>query len=46
MNYTAGILAFLLFYVPLFFVYRKFVRDNERTDENYQTQLRKIYDRK
>jgi hypothetical protein len=36
MNYEAGLLAFLLFYVPMFFVYENFKKNNEKTDEEYR----------
>ena len=40
MNWTAGILAFLLFYVPLFFIYRNFKKNNERTDDEYRSRMK------
>ncbi len=41
MNYEAGILAFLLIYVPMYFVYKNFKKNNEQADKDYQEFLRK-----
>jgi hypothetical protein len=40
MNYEAGLLAFLLFYVPMYFVYKNFKRSNERADEEYRRRMK------
>lgn len=41
MNYEAGILAFVLIYVPMYFVYKNFKKNNERADNDYREFLRK-----
>lgn len=40
MNYEAGVLAFLLIYVPMYFVYRNFKRSNEQADKEYRKHLK------
>ena len=45
MNYSTGLLAFLLIYVPMFFVYRDLKRKNERADREYREFIRKHYGR-
>ncbi len=42
MNWTAGILAFLLFWVPMGIIFWRFHKENRRIDERYQQQLREI----
>lgn len=36
MNYEAGLLAFILIYVPMFFVYRDLKNKNKQADEEYR----------
>ena len=36
MNYSAGLLAFLLFYVPLYFVYKDFKKKDREIEQRYK----------
>lgn len=40
MNYEAGLIAFLLIYVPMYFVYKNFKESNKRTDDEYNRNLK------
>lgn len=35
MNYEAGLIAFVLFYVPIYFIYKEVKRNNEETEKEY-----------
>lgn len=45
MNYEAGLLAFLLFYVPIYLIYRDLKKKDQEIERKYKTQLEEI-DRK
>jgi hypothetical protein len=41
MNYEVLLLITLIYIIPILLIYRKFVRDNERADEEYRKWLDK-----
>jgi hypothetical protein len=42
MNYEVLLLIILVYIIPICLIYRKFVRDNERADEEYRKFQRSI----
>lgn len=42
MDYRAGIIAFLLFYIPMYFVYRNFKKSNEQIEKECALKLKAI----
>ena len=42
MNWTAGILAFLLFWVPMGIIFWRWHKENQRIDREYLERLREI----
>ncbi len=45
MNWTAGILAFLLFWVPMAIIFVRFHKENKEIDRKYEEKIRKIEER-
>jgi hypothetical protein len=42
MNYEAGIITFLVYFVPLFLIYLDVKRDNERSEREYQRRKKDV----
>ena len=45
MNWTAGILAFCLIYIPMAIIFVHFVKKNREIDREYNEKLKEIYKR-
>lgn len=45
MNWTAGILAFILFWVPMAIIFVRFHKQNKEIDRKYEEKMRRIEDR-
>ncbi len=45
MNWTAGILAFLLFWVPMAVIFVRFHKQNKEIDRQYEEKMRRIEER-
>ncbi len=45
MNWTAGILAFLLFWVPMAVIFVRFHKQNKEIDRKYEEKMRRIEER-
>jgi hypothetical protein len=45
MNWTAGILAFILFWVPMAIIFVRFHKENKEIDRKYEEKIRKIEER-
>ncbi len=45
MNWTAGILAFMLFWVPMAIIFVRFHKENKEIDRKYEEKIRKIEER-
>jgi hypothetical protein len=42
MNWTAGILAFVLVYVPMMIVFYRFMKANKEIDRKYEEEMKRI----
>lgn len=42
MNWTAGILAFILFWVPMAIIFVRFHKQNKEIDRKYEQKMRDI----
>jgi hypothetical protein len=45
MNWTAGILAFILFWVPMAIIFVRFHKENKEIDRKYEEKMRRIEER-
>lgn len=45
MNWTAGILAFILFWVPMAIIVVRFHKENKEIDRKYEEKIRRIEER-
>lgn len=42
MNWTAGILAFILIWIPMLIIGYRFYRENQRIDRKYEEEMKQI----
>lgn len=42
MNYEAGLIAFFLFYVPIYLIYRDLKKKDEEIERKYKSQIDEI----
>jgi len=45
MNWTAGILAFCLLWIPMVFIFVRFIKRDREIEQEYKEKLKDIYER-